>query len=112
MTARSSWKRTEREVARRLGGRRVPVSGRQRGDVPDVEHPLWSVEVKHWAQLPARVLDAMSQAIAASRGDQVPIAVLHQAGEEHGSDLVVIRLDDFVELYGPLPNRTTREVER
>jgi len=100
MTARSSWKRTEREVARRLGGRRVPVSGRQRGDVPDVEHPLWSVEVKHWAQLPARVLDAMSQARAAARDGQVPVVVLHAAGGHHDGDLVVLRMEDFVGLCG------------
>lgn len=100
MTARSSWKRTEREVARRLGGRRVPVSGRQRGDVPDVEHTLFAVEVKHWAALPAKVLDALSQAVAAARDGQVPIAVLHQAGEEYDAALVVLRLDDFVDLCG------------
>ncbi len=32
------WKATERRVATVLGGKRVPVSGRGRGDAPDVGH--------------------------------------------------------------------------
>ena len=100
MTTRGSWKRTERVVARRLGGERVPVSGRQRGDVPDVKHELWSDEVKHWSRMPVRVVEAMQQAKAAVRGDQVPIVVLHAADTHHDEDLVVVRLGDFVDLVG------------
>jgi hypothetical protein len=33
------WKRTERSIATRLGGQRVPVSGRARRDAPDIAHP-------------------------------------------------------------------------
>lgn len=31
---RRAWKRDESEIARLLGGERVPVTGRQRADVP------------------------------------------------------------------------------
>ena len=83
-----------------LGGERVPVSGRARGDVPDVAHRWLSIEVKHWSRPPARVQEALSQAIAAARDGQLPVAVLHEAGARHTDDLVVLRLADFIEWFG------------
>ena len=100
MTDRA-WKRSERAVASALGGRRVPVSGRARGDVPDVAHPWLSVEVKHRKSLPAWILDAMSQARAAARSDQLPCAILHESGRRHDDNLVLVRLGDFREWFGP-----------
>jgi hypothetical protein len=96
----SQWKSTERAVAKRLGGRRVPITGRQRGDTPDVAHEWLSVEVKHKAQLPLWLHDAMSQAVAAQRNGQMPIVVLHQSGQRHDNDLVVVRMRDWVEWFG------------
>ncbi len=98
---RSSWKRTERRVAAALGGERVPVSGRARGDVPDVRHPLWAIEVKHRKRLPALLAEAMSQAVAAQRDGQVPLVVLHETGRHQGNDLVVLRMSDWIDLHGP-----------
>ena len=43
---RSTWKAVERGFAEALGGRRVPVTGRSRGDAPDVAREKWSIEVK------------------------------------------------------------------
>lgn len=40
------WKACERRVAEVLGGVRVPITGRQRGATPDVEHAALSIEVK------------------------------------------------------------------
>ena len=94
------WKATERAVAEHLGGRRVPVTGRQRGDVPDIQHPFLSVEVKHRKTIPAWLLTAMSQAWAAARGDQVPVVVIHQEGQRHLSDMVVIPMGSFTRWYG------------
>ena len=94
------WKRTERLIARILGGTRVPVSGRGRGDQPDVRHPWLSIEVKARAELPAWLLDALAQAEAAATPDQLPIAVLHEAGQRHDRALVVLRLADFVAWFG------------
>lgn len=48
----ATWKAVERAVAATIGGTRIPVSGRARGDAPDIAHPLWSVEVKHRKKLP------------------------------------------------------------
>ena len=96
-----SWKATERAVASALGGRRVPVSGRQRGDTPDVAHPWLSVEVKHRRALPQWLDEALDQAAAASDGgERLPVAILHEAGERHGRDVVLVRLADFREWFG------------
>jgi hypothetical protein len=90
-----TWKQAEREVARILEGRRVPVSGRQRGDAPDVSHSELSIDVKHRKTLPSWLLDAMDQANASSRGTQLPIAVLHQRGSQYEHCLVVVELGPF-----------------
>lgn len=92
-----AWKLTERAVASRLGGRRVPVSGRGRGDVA---HKWLAIEVKHRKRLPKWLKEAMAQARAASGLSQLPIVVLHEAGQCHDEDLVVLALKDFVEWFG------------
>jgi len=106
----AQWKETERQVARRLGGQRVPITGRQRGDAPDVEHPLWSVEVKHRRVIPSWLHNAMAQAIAAVRDNQVAIVVLHEAGRLHDNDYVVVRMKDWVELWGEVSDADVQDV--
>ena len=49
----TAWKRTERRIAAGLAGVRVPVTGRARGDAPDIPHDRLALEVKHRAALPA-----------------------------------------------------------
>jgi hypothetical protein len=95
-----SWKRCEREIATILGGRRVPVTGRARGDVPDIRHRWLSIEVKSRKYLPAWLKDAIAQARAAATEHQLPVAILHEQGARHGSDLVVMRLSDFTDWFG------------
>ena len=91
------WKRTGRRIATLLGGRRVPVTGRQRGDAPDIEHPAYSIEVKHRATLPGWLLTAMYQARAAASAGRLPIVVIHEHGAAYADALVVMRLADFIE---------------
>jgi hypothetical protein len=95
------WKATERRIAALLGGRRVPVSGRGRGDAPDIAHPWLSVECKDRATLPAWLLDALAQAEASATPDQLPVAVLHQAGDRHDRAVVVLRLSAFRDWFAP-----------
>jgi hypothetical protein len=95
-----SWTVCERRVAEELGGRRVPVSGRARGDAPDVEHPILSIEVKSRKCLPARLEEAVSQAEAAAEPPQLPVVVLHQDGKRYRDALVMLRLKDFDERLG------------
>ena len=87
-----SWKAAERKVAGLLGGRRVPVSGRQRGATPDIAHEVYSVEVKTRRTLPAWLEDAMRQAEASAKDGQLPVAVLHQTGRRYRDALVLVRL--------------------
>jgi hypothetical protein len=94
------WKATERKIATLLGGRRVPVSGRGRGDAPDIAHPWLSLEVKDRATLPAWLLDALAQAEASATAAQLPVAVVHRAGDRHDHALVVLRLGAFVDRFG------------
>ena len=100
MTHHPPWKRTETAIAKILDGQRVPVSGRGRGDQPDIAHPRLSLEVKHRRTLPAWLLDAMAQAMAASRDGRIPVAVLHPHGGRHDGDLCVMRLSDLADLLG------------
>jgi hypothetical protein len=103
----TNWKRTERQVAARLGGKRVPVTGRARGDVPDVAHEWLAIEVKHRRRLPLWLLAAMVQARASAETGQLPVVVLHQHGQRHDSDLVVMRLADFTTWFGDLTDPPT-----
>jgi hypothetical protein len=101
---RKIWKRTERAVAALLGGARVPVSGRGRGDVPDIAHPVLAIEVKHRRDVPEWLLDALRQAEAAARDGRVPVAIIHRHGGRHADDLAVLRLADLAALVTP-PDR-------
>jgi hypothetical protein len=104
---RRAWKRDESEIARLLGGERVPVTGRQRGYRPDVDHPWLAVEVKSFATLPQRVAEAMDQAEKAAayakrreQCDKLPVAVIHSKNTHRGNSLVVMRLSDFLDWFG------------
>ncbi len=55
------WKQAERRIASILGGVRVPVPGRRRGDAPDILHPRLSVEVKLRSKLSAWIEEGMRQ---------------------------------------------------
>lgn len=90
-----AWKVCERRIAEELGGRRVPVSGRQLGHAPDIEHPTLSIEVKSRKRLPEWIKEAMEQAEASAEQPQLSISVLHEDGARYGKALVVMRLADF-----------------
>jgi hypothetical protein len=105
----TTWKHVERQVARRLGGRRVPVSGR--AGQPDIAHSWLSIEVKHRRRLPQWLTKALLQAVQAATPGQLPLAVLHEAGTRYGQSLVLLRLADFEEWFGSVFQDETREVE-
>jgi hypothetical protein len=92
------WKACERRIAELLGGQRIPVTGRQRGDTPDIEHEALSIEVKSRNSLPAWLLDALNQAQASSKdGKKMPVVVLHQDRTPYTESLVVLKLKDFAD---------------
>lgn len=90
------WKASERRVAALLGGTRVPVSGRARGDNPDVSHRLLSTEVKMRTKLPALYASAMKQAQASAKEGEVPVVVMHEKGKRYDEALVMFRMKDFL----------------
>ena len=96
----TTWKACEREIATRLGGTRVPVSGRARGDAPDIAHPDYSIEVKHRKSLPAWLHDAFAQAKASKTGNQLPIVILHEEGQRYDNCYVMVRLKNLDEFIG------------
>lgn len=96
MTAR--WKAVERAIAERLGGRRVPVSGRQEAGV-DIAHDWLAIEVKHTKRIPVFVVRALGQAKAGAKEGQLPIAVLHPPGSRIEDSVVCLRLADFEEWF-------------
>lgn len=98
MTDRDRWKRTERRIAAELGGQRVPVTGRSRGDAPDIEHDRFSIEVKERQELPGWLHDAMAQAVAAATGDRIPVTILHERGQRYRDCYALIRLADLAAL--------------
>jgi hypothetical protein len=100
------WKACERRVVTLLGEKRVPVSGRARGDNPDIRHESLSIEVKSRKAIPGWLEDAVAQAEAASREEQLPVVVLHQDGRRYTECLVVLRLKDFVGYHYHLKEET------
>jgi len=94
------WKAVEREIMRRIGGKRIPITGRQRGDVPDGEHEWISVEIKTRKVIPKWIRNGMHQAQASNvMGNKLPIVFIHEQGTRYDDDLVVMRMKDFEDWY-------------
>ena len=88
------WKAVERELARRLGGQRIGCTGKATADVVS---DWLNIEVKTRKTLPAWLLSAIEQA---RDDDRLSMVILHQVGQRHDDDLVLIRLSDFEEWFG------------
>jgi len=102
---RSTWKNWERKWAEFLGGdkvnaKRIPVTGRQSGDVPDVETIKFAVEVKAGKVVSSRTLKAIEQARKAGIATRkIPIvAQTHKINKNNAIHLVTMELDVFLEL--------------
>ena len=93
--SKSTWQRHERHVAAAVGGARTGNTGNAGADVLTAG---WSIECKSWRRLPARVTAALQQAERSAAGGRVAVAVLHEVGQRHDADLVVMRWRDFEEL--------------
>jgi hypothetical protein len=89
MTSRSTWKRLERETARKLGGVRIPISGRSG---TDVLHNKFEIECKLRSKIGfKRWFDKLKK--NASRNNKIPLLILkekHMKGE-----FVVLTMEDF-----------------
>ena len=106
-TLRSRWKALERAIAARLGGERVPVTGRTRGWAPDVKHRWLAIEVKSRKSRMVLIAEMLDQAVKAAEwykrrgeGDRLPIGVYHVTGTRLDNAIVFMRLKDFEEYFG------------
>lgn len=55
--------------------------------------------MKFRANLPKWLHDGMAQAVAASTSEKLPVVVLHESGQLHARDYVVVQLGDFVDWF-------------
>ena len=105
--ARSTWKVVERRIAALLGGERVPISGRQRGYAPDIDHEWMALEVKS-RKTPLKLLvEMMAQAEASAAYskkktgvEKMPVGIYHVDNTPYGNSYVILRLDDFIDRFG------------
>lgn len=104
---RSTWKAIERDWALRLGGVRVPVTGRQRGSAPDVEHPVYAIEVKCGSRLLSdRLRLGIAQAKAAAvQSGKLPVLCVTQrpAGKRDSEHYVIVDFETWCQITGDGP---------
>lgn len=104
------WKQVERRVAELLGGKRVPITGREGSDI---KHPWLAIEVKQRkAKIPAYIRKWINQAVVgaavdrihnsqdALHGHRLPIVVWHEKDTRHADDIVMMRMSDFIAWFG------------
>jgi hypothetical protein len=100
MTARSTWKASERRVADDLLGQRIPVTGIDR-DGADVVTPLFHVQVKLRKSLPQWIWNWLGGIVGdAARHRKIGVLILKKPRQRDAEGLVVLRYEDFVDLVG------------
>ena len=92
---RAWWKEWERKIAKYVGGVRVPITGRSRGDAPDIDHNWLAIEVKAKNKLPKYLFEARAQSEACAEINQLPVQIYAEKGMSVGDCFIVMRLSDF-----------------
>jgi len=94
----SNWKNFERRVAAKVGGKRIPITGRK---CLDIDHPILDIECKYRKKIPVWLCkDAWSQA---NTGSGIPVIAV---GEYNSSDIfTIISIDTLVKLLETEYNR-------
>ena len=90
----TTWKHCERMIAKLLGGERTGCNGESRRDI---EHPKWSIEVKHRKLLPQWIHSAMEQAVIEAEW-RLPMVVLHEKQMKYEDSYILLKLKHFKEL--------------
>jgi|TARA_R110002051_G_scaffold3135_1_gene16907 hypothetical protein len=94
-----NWKNVERGIARIFGGTRTGSNGESRRDV---EHPIFSIEVKHRKSFPDWLHSAYRQADR-EKEHRIPIVVLHERHTKFEDAYVVIKAEHFCKHYKDIP---------
>ena len=105
MSQSQAWKALERKAAKKLGGVRNKRGADFSKTAPDVEHPLFAVECKKRKALPALLRKGLEQAARYSK--KPPLLVLEERFKK--TSLVVLKLNDFCDLFGPLHDNREEE---
>ncbi len=95
------WKTVEKKVMQALGGQRTGPAGYGRA-VEDGHAGQFSAEIKHRADIPNWLKDALSQAENNAPAGSLPILVIHPKHARYTNSLVVLRLNDFQEWFGEI----------
>ncbi len=75
----TNWKNFERRVAAKVGGKRIPITGRK---CLDIDHPTLDIECKYRKNLPVWLFkDAWSQA---NTGSGIPVIAVGVRGYPYG----------------------------
>ena len=101
-----NWKNVERGVAKLFGGTRTGSNGESRRDV---EHPVFSIEVKHRKSFPDWLHSAYGQADR-EKEHRIPIVVLHERYTKFEDAYVVIKAEHFCKHYKDIPIQVSTEV--
>jgi hypothetical protein len=88
LSNRDRGKRAEREVAKRVGGKRIGVLCGE-----DIEHAVFSFEVKSRQTFVAS--SWMLQAVRNCPAGKCPAVVVHVHGKRHDDDMVILKMRDF-----------------
>lgn len=88
---RERGKRHEREIAKRLGGKRRGVLGGE-----DVEHDVYSIECKSRVRIVTT--GWFEQCENNNKEGKIPILVTHIKGQSYDKDLVCMRITDWEKL--------------
>ena len=93
--ADQNWKRLEREVARKLGGRRVPVTGLGRAEA-DVDGGPFQYQVKLGRRMPSYLHEWVDGiALTAKRKGATGVVIWKQPGERVDDSIVLMKLKDW-----------------
>lgn len=103
----SNWKRHERLTAKALGGKRVSRGNNFSQSLPDIEHPLLSIECKYRKKISSFLKDGIIQA-KRYNPDKIPCLVLKERGMRGG--LILLRLSDFQDLFGSITKKGDMEL--
>ena len=93
---RERGKRNEAALAKILNGKRIGLLGME-----DIEHHRFSFEVKSYQRYAGGRV--MEQAERNAPEDKIPIAIVHEKNKRHNGDLVLMRLNTFLELTEEVP---------
>lgn len=95
----TNWKTLERKVARVLKGKRNTRGGDFSLSIPDVEHPLLSIECKYRKKISSFLKEGLRQA-EGYNPDKIPVLILKEKYMK--GEIVVMRLSDFQDLFGEI----------